>query len=150
VADAVTRRELTNVTLQPPVARAELGAMLAAADAHLVTLRPACGRLVYPSKLAGVLAAGRPTLFVGPADGDIAHLLRNADCGAAFAPGAGDALAETIRRWAGDRREAARLGAHARHTYAAQFTWARALEGWEKLLRRLTEKPGVKPDLRGS
>jgi glycosyltransferase involved in cell wall biosynthesis len=150
VADAVTRRELTNVTLQPPVPRAELGAMLAAADAHLVTLQPAYGRLVYPSKLAGVLAAGRPALFVGPADGDIARLLRASDCGAAFAPGNAAALAETIRGWANHRPEAARLGAHARHTYGAHFTWARALEGWEKLLRRITDKSGVKPDLQRS
>jgi glycosyltransferase involved in cell wall biosynthesis len=147
VADAVTRRELTNVVLQPPVPRAELGAMLAAADAHLVTLRTVYGRLVYPSKLAGVLAAGRPALFVGPAGGDIARLLHDSDCGAAFAPGSGAALAETIRRWASNRAEAARLGAHARHTYAARFTWSRAFAGWERLLRRLAaERPDVPPD----
>lgn len=137
VAAAVQQRDLANVALQPPVPRPELGAMLAAADAHLVTLRPAYGRLVYPSKLAGVLAAGRPALFVGPPDGDIARLLRTEECGAAFAPGAAGELAETIRHWAGDRAAAGRFGTNARRTYAAQFTFGTALDRWDQLLHRL-------------
>jgi colanic acid biosynthesis glycosyl transferase WcaI len=137
VAATVRQRGLANVGLEAAVPRVELGAMLAAADAHLVTLQPAYGRLVYPSKLAGVLAAGRPALFVGPADGDIARLLQAQHCGAAFAPGAAEALAETIRRWAGDRPATARLGANARQTYTAHFTGAAALARWDELLRRL-------------
>jgi glycosyltransferase involved in cell wall biosynthesis len=128
---------LANVELHPAVPRVELGALLAAADAHLVTLQPAYGRLVYPSKLAGVLAAGRPALFVGPPGGDIARLLREQDCGAAFAPGAAEALADTLRRWAGDRPANARLGAHARRTYAGHFTLAAAITGWDALLRQV-------------
>ena len=135
VAAAVRNRGLTNIELQPAVPRAELGALLAAADAHLVTLHPAYGRLVYPSKLAGVLASGRPALFVGPVEGDIARLLRTADCGASFAPGDAATLAATIQRWAADRALAGRLGANARRAYASQFTLATALAGWDALLR---------------
>ena len=137
VAAAVHDRSLANVTLQPPVPRAELGAMLAAADAHLVTLQPAYGRLVYPSKLAGVLAAGRPALFVGPPDGDIARLLHAQDCGAAFAPGADGVLADTLLRWSRDPAAVLRLGASARRAYTTGFTVTAALAGWDTLLRDL-------------
>lgn len=137
VAETVRRRGLANVELQPAVPRAELGALLAAADAHLVTLQPAYGRLVYPSKLAGVLAAGRPVLFVGPPQGDIARLIRARDCGAAFAPGEAEHLADTIRRWAADQATTSRLGANARDAYASQFGDSAALAQWSDLLRAL-------------
>src|SRR5258708_166637 len=60
---AAAARGFDNVRLLPPAPRAALPAALAAADVQLVTLKLAFGRLVYPSKLAGVLAAGRPVLF---------------------------------------------------------------------------------------
>jgi hypothetical protein len=57
-----------------PVSLDQLPALLASADAHLITLRPGFSGLVLPSKLYGCLASGRPILFVGPKDSDV-HLL---------------------------------------------------------------------------
>ena len=130
-------RGLTNVELQPAVPRAELAGVLGAADAHLVTLHPAYGRLVYPSKLAGILAAGRPAVFVGPSEGDIARLLRAQQCGAAFAPGAAGDLAATLRQWAAEPARARELGRNARRLYEEQFTATGALAQWDTLLRPL-------------
>jgi colanic acid biosynthesis glycosyl transferase WcaI len=141
VAAEVRRLGLPNVQLLPPEPRAGLAVSLAAADAHLVTLQPAYGTLVYPSKLAGVLAAGRPVLFVGPELGDIARLLREQDCGASFAPGAEAALAATIRLWQADPALRARLGSKARAAYAGRFDRATALARWESLLAVRAESP---------
>ncbi|MEO6995339.1 MAG: glycosyltransferase family 4 protein, partial [Lacunisphaera sp.] len=60
---AATKR-LNNVSILPPAPREKLAASLAGADVQLVTLNPVFAPLVYPSKLAGVLAASRPTIFV--------------------------------------------------------------------------------------
>jgi colanic acid biosynthesis glycosyl transferase WcaI len=125
------------VRLRQPVPRAQLATMLAAADAHLVTLQPDYAKLVYPSKLAGVLAAGRPALFVGPPDGEIARLLRDGACGASFAPGDDAGLVATAREWAADRSLVARLGLAAKQTYRSRFTYAAAIDRWEALLRPL-------------
>lgn len=137
VERATRVRGLRQVSFHPPVPRAELPALLAAADAHLVTLRPAFGRLVYPSKLAGILAAGRPALFVGPPAGAIARFLREHDCGVAFAPGAAGPLAATITSWAADRTAPARLGLNARRAYTEHFTLDAALTQWDARLRAL-------------
>jgi hypothetical protein len=75
IRSAAQARGLDNTRFLPPEPREQLAAALAAADAQLVTLKPDFARLVYPSKLAGVLAAGRPILFVGPPEGEIASLL---------------------------------------------------------------------------
>jgi glycosyltransferase involved in cell wall biosynthesis len=130
-------RGLANVELQPAVPRAELAGVLGAADAHLVTLQPAYGRLVYPSKLAGILAAGRPAVFVGPPSGDIARLLHAQECGAAFAPGAAGELAATLRQWAADPERAREFGRNARRLYEEKFTATGALAQWDALLHRV-------------
>lgn len=63
-----------------PIARSEPGpleqlpALLAAADAHLITLRPSFSGIVLPSKIYACLDSGRPILFVGPKSSDV-HLL---------------------------------------------------------------------------
>jgi glycosyltransferase involved in cell wall biosynthesis len=135
VRAAAHARNLTNIRFLPPAPRAGLGASLGAADAHLVTLRPEFARLVFPSKLAGVLAAGRPVLFVGPPDGEIAGLLARAECGAAFAPTDGAGLAATIGQWQADPRRVAELGRHAHSVCEGHFTFEAALAQWEEILR---------------
>lgn len=136
VRAAARSRGLDNVRLLPPESRADLAAALSAADAHLVTLKPGFARLVYPSKLAGVLAAGRPVLFVGPADGEIARLLIREECGAAFGPADGTRLAATITAWQTDPARCRQLGRRARAVYERRFAFAAALAQWDEILRR--------------
>ena len=129
-------RGLDNLRLLPPEPRASLAAALSAADAQLVTLKPGFGQLVYPSKLAGVLAAGRPILFVGPVNGEIARLLEREKCGAAFVTTDGAGLADTIKAWQADPTRCRQLGRHARAAYERQFTYEAALAQWDTLLRQ--------------
>jgi colanic acid biosynthesis glycosyl transferase WcaI len=136
VRAAARSRGLTNLRMLPPQSRADLPAALAAADAQLVTLKPGFAQLVYPSKLAGVLAVGRPVLFVGPAGGEIARLLQAAECGVAVGPGDGQRLAETIAAWQSDPARRAQLGRNARSAYESHFTFANALARWEEILRQ--------------
>jgi hypothetical protein len=62
-----------------PVELEQLPALLAAADAHLVTLRAHFSGLVLPSKIYGCLHSGRPIVFVGPTDSDIHYLCSQAN-----------------------------------------------------------------------
>jgi glycosyltransferase involved in cell wall biosynthesis len=133
--------KLYNIRFLPPEPRENLATALAAADAHLVTLKPAFADLVYPSKLAGVLAAGRPALFVGPPDGDIARLLAAEGCGQAAAPGDGRRLAEIISQWQGAPGRRVELGRRARAAYEKHFTFARSLASWEEILRSAGASP---------
>jgi hypothetical protein len=57
-----------------PVPLEQLPALLAAADVHLITLRPQFSGIVLPSKIYACLDSGRPILFVGPKSSDV-HLL---------------------------------------------------------------------------
>ena len=135
VRSAARARGLENIRFLPPAPREQLAAALAAADAHLVTLRPEFAGLVYPSKLAGVLAAGRPVLFVGPLGGEIARLLERERCGLAVAPAEGNRLAEIVAQWQASPAARAQQGRQARAAYEKHFTLAAALRRWEEILR---------------
>lgn len=141
VSAAARARGLDNLRLLPPETRADLPAALAAADAQLVTLKPRFARLVYPSKLAGVLAAGRPVLFVGPPDGEIARVLAQGQCGVAIKAGDGELLAATISAWQANDAHRTQLGRNARTVYEREFTFAAALARWSEILRDSTSGP---------
>ena len=111
---AVRERALDNVRFFPYQPFDTLAHSLSAADIHLVTMRPELEGLVVPSKLYGVLAAGRPALFLGPAGSEAAQVLREHECGTVMPRPSGRALAREIETWHADaeRREAAGRRAH--------------------------------------
>ena len=124
---------LTHVTFLPPQAKEDLSAFLAAADVHLVTVRAGLEGLVVPSKAYGILAAGRPVMYVGPAESEIAQLLSESGAGLAFANGEGWGLAEALKSAAETSDMLQRVGAAAMRT-AGGWTFAQALAKWREVL----------------
>jgi hypothetical protein len=57
-----------------PVPIEQLPGLLAAADAHLITLREPFWGYVLPSKVYGCIDSGKPILYIGPPESDV-HLL---------------------------------------------------------------------------
>jgi colanic acid biosynthesis glycosyl transferase WcaI len=103
---------------------------LAAADVHLVSLLPALEGLIVPSKVYGILAAGRPALFVGDQGGDVARMLREHDCGVSFAPGDCEGLATELRLLAESRQRVDSMGVNARTLALARYTSEHAVVDW--------------------
>lgn len=82
----VRQRNLTNVHFFPPQPREQLAVTLAQGDVHFVTLRQNCERYVFPSKLYGIVAEGKPTIFIGPLTSELADLVRKENLGYSFEP----------------------------------------------------------------
>ena len=118
-----------------------LGDSLAAADVHLVSLLPALEGLVVPSKLYGVLAAGRPTIFVGDPDGEIARLIRDHDCGSVVRAGDSAQLAAELRALSDAPARVERMGARARELAVLRYTAEHALADWLAVLTEIA--PGA-------
>lgn len=134
VQRSAAERRLGNVRFFAAVPRATLPAALAAGDVHAVTLRAGFERLVNPSKLAGVLAAGRPALFVGPPASALAGLLARERCGLTMPHGAGAELAAAIRSLRDDAAQTAELRRNARAAFERHFRFETQLAAWEALL----------------
>ncbi len=127
---AVRAEGLSNFYFQPYQPAEVLSDSLAAADVHFVSLLPALEGLIVPSKIYGILAAGRPALFVGDPNGDVARMLRDEDCGAAVAPGDCEGLATELRLLANSPDRVESMGANARTLGLARYTSERAVADW--------------------
>lgn len=81
---------------------------------HLVSQRPEVEGYVFPSKLYGILAAGRPLLFSGDLQGEISLLAQREGIGAAVRQGDAAGLADELLRLAGDAALREAMGARSR------------------------------------
>lgn len=87
LVETVRREGFQNVLFLPYEMKERLRVSLTAADLHLVSLRREMAGLSVPSKLYGIMAAGRPILFLGPEQSESAMLIQEAQCGAVISPG---------------------------------------------------------------
>jgi colanic acid biosynthesis glycosyl transferase WcaI len=61
----------SNVRFLPFFPASKISSVLAAADAHLITVKRRLEGVVVPSKMYGILAAGKPIVAVAPAECDV-------------------------------------------------------------------------------
>jgi len=118
--------------------REALADSLAVADVHLVSLRPELEGLIVPSKFYGILAAGRPVIFVGDLQGELAGVIQGSGCGLVVPSGNAAALAEAILDlYRGvERREA--MGRNARALLCGRFELPRAVSSFRALIGELS------------
>ena len=133
---AVAARALDNFRFLSYQPRDALEDSLAAADVHLVSLLPRLEGLIVPSKLYGILAAGRPVVSIGDAGGEIGRLIRRADCGRVVAVGDSAALADALTQMRADPESCAAMGARARKIFDEEFSLERGIERWTALIER--------------
>ncbi len=131
----IEKRGITNVQLRPYQPHERLAEALALADIHLVSLRPEMEGFVVPSKFYGIAAAGRPTVFIGAEDGEIAAVVRRHGCGLAVKVGDGEALSTAIMALATDVELRHAMGQRAREAFETTFAKSFASLNWHALLR---------------
>jgi glycosyltransferase involved in cell wall biosynthesis len=140
---AAQRQGLAQMRFLPYRPRAQLADSLAAGDVHLVTLLPELEGLIVPSKLYGILAAGRPVIFIGDPSGELAQLIADTRIGFAVACGDGAGLCRALRRLRDDPGERERMGVRSRALFEERYTLTRALARWRSLLAQAAKRvPG--------
>lgn len=144
LASFVAEQNLGNVSLRPYVERESLGKSLAAGDIGLVTQRPECCGSVVPSKVYGLLAAGRPVLFVGPRNATPAQIISRFECGWHIECGDAAGLTELLLRLADRRQEIVLAGINARRALDQHFDIRFGVERIANILGAITSKPNAK------
>lgn len=109
----VAARGVGNIKFQPFRPPEQVRYVLAAGDLHLVTIKRGLEGVVVPSKLYGILAAGRPVLALTPEESDAARVVRRVGCGVVVDPDDPTALAAAVRKLTHDRERLARMGERA-------------------------------------
>ena len=128
--------DLTNVSFRPPQPLEKLSESLAAGDIHLVSQRPGTQGLIVPSKLYGILAAGRPVLYIGPDDCEVAQIVTTSGCGIVVPPGDEQAAAAALRQLATDADLRNRMGRKGRAYYTEHFGMARSTTAHAEAIER--------------
>ena len=77
--------------------REQLPLSLATGDLHYVGLARGLSGFVVPSRLYGILAAGRPVLVSADADSEIVRIVEEVGCGIVVPPGRPERVASVIR-----------------------------------------------------
>ena len=95
----IEKRGLQNVTFLAHRPYSELALSLTAADIHLACMDSNLNGLVVPSKIYGILAAGRPCLYLGPRNSEGAMVIATAGAGEVLEPERQGELASRLEEW---------------------------------------------------
>jgi colanic acid biosynthesis glycosyl transferase WcaI len=106
---------------RPYERRSELGRSLARGHLGLVTQIPATVGAVVPSKTYGIMAAGRPVLYVGPPGTTTARVLERHGCGWRIEPGDAAGIVRLLERLEGNRGLLREAGAQARRVFEKYY-----------------------------
>jgi putative colanic acid biosynthesis glycosyltransferase WcaI len=137
--------KLTNAVFKPYQPREAIRTSLSLADLHLISQATKMTGLLVPSKLYGIMASGRASVFVGSEDAEVARVLTETGCGRVVAVGDVDGLADTLTSLADDLEACQRMGQAARDAMAKTYDRRHACAAWERLLIGCVS--GQTPDL---
>jgi len=102
---------------RPYATRSELGSSLADGHVGLVTQIPETLGAVVPSKIYGIMAAGRPVLYIGPNGSTPSRILESHRCGWRISPGDVTGMVLLLERLERDRGLVREAGALARRAF---------------------------------
>jgi glycosyltransferase involved in cell wall biosynthesis len=112
---------------------------ISTADVHVVGLARGLAGYVVPSRLYGVLAAGRPVIAAAEAESETAQLVARIGCGVVVRPGDPFALARAIRAAHDGELDLAEMGRRARAYAEAEADRSIAIQRYEAVLAELGE-----------
>lgn len=113
--------DFPNVTFRPYCKSEHLSANLGGSDLGLVTQLPQTIGSIVPSKIYGIMAAGRPILYVGPKDATPSRVIERFGCGWQIDPGNVAGLLALLRRLVNERQEIVDAGLRARKAFEQNY-----------------------------
>jgi colanic acid biosynthesis glycosyl transferase WcaI len=130
-------RKLDNVRFLPYQPKERLTESLTAADVHLIPLQKGLAGCIVPSKLYGILAAGKPFIAAVEQDSEVATITDEARCGLRVEPDDADALLGAVRWCMNHRQELQAMGLRGRELAVKRFDRAGSTTAFEQLLESL-------------
>jgi colanic acid biosynthesis glycosyl transferase WcaI len=134
-----TRRALPNIRFMTYQPKAQLHESFAAADVFLVSLKRGIEGYIVPSKLYGILAAGRAFVAAVDASCEAATIARDHHCGVLAEPDDPDDLAAKIAALYDDPAAVRTMGRNARSA-ALQFDRKVAVQAYHDLFAKLARR----------
>ena len=93
--------------------------------------------LIVPSKLYGIMAAGRPTIFIGPDNCEPAQIIHKNNAGIVVSPGDEKGVIEAINSLVNNSELRAEMGKRGREYYDRHFGRQRSVSGIIKTIENI-------------
>jgi glycosyltransferase involved in cell wall biosynthesis len=138
LVQAAQQEEWQRVLFLPYEVKERVRFSLSAADVHLVSLRSEMVGLSVPSKVYGIMAAGRPVIFIGPEQSEAAIVIREAGCGCVIKPGDASSGVAALLHFYQHRQDVERQGNAARKYFERLNDRAMATERFLHVLSNNT------------
>jgi colanic acid biosynthesis glycosyl transferase WcaI len=110
---------------------------ISAADVHVVGLAAGLAGYIVPSRMWGILAAGRPVIAAAEDESETADVVRRTGCGVVVPPGSPTRLAAAIRAFHDGEHDLAEMGRRAREYAETQADRTIAVERYRELLNEV-------------
>jgi len=101
---------VSNIRFLPFFTGHKIPSVLAAPDAHLITVKRGLEGVVVPSKMYGILAAGKPIVAVAPRETDAVSLGERLGFSVGADPDRPDEVVQTVRALAADHQRVENMG----------------------------------------
>jgi len=124
----VKKYKLKNVIMLPYQERSELPLSLGMADIQVLSLEKGYEKLAVPSKFYGILASGKPVIFIGNKNCHIAKTIDNNQCGFNIEIGNHKVLADAISYLERSKEELIIYNHNSRKTFENYFTLDNAIK----------------------
>jgi colanic acid biosynthesis glycosyl transferase WcaI len=110
---------------------------ISSADVHVVGLARGLAGYIVPSRMWGVLAAGRPVIAAAEDESETAEVVRRTGCGVVVPPGRPTELARAIRAFHDGEHDLAEMGRRARAFAETETDRSIAVSRYEAVLEEL-------------
>jgi colanic acid biosynthesis glycosyl transferase WcaI len=128
------RAALPNVLFLPYQDRDMLAYSLSAGDVHVVTNKKGLGGLRVPGKAYGILAVGKPILYIGDPCCEVADLVRDHQLGYVIQEQDVQDLVNAIRKLRDDPVLRQEIAVRARALFEAEYQAETNIDRWERIL----------------
>ena len=138
----------TNIRFLDFFPSSKIPSVLAAADAHIITVKRGLEGVVVPSKMYEILAAGKPILAVAPKETDVVSLGIQRGFAVAADPGRPADVVAAVRSLASDPRKLKSLG-EAAQAAASDYDRVKELQKFVELFNLLAVDARTKEATQG-
>jgi glycosyltransferase involved in cell wall biosynthesis len=141
IRQMVAQASLRSVLFLSYQDREALAYSLSAGDAHVVTNKEGLGGLRVPGKTYGILAVGRPVLYIGEPCCEVADLVRDHQVGFVIREHDTQHLVRAIRALRDDPALRQGISVRARALFEAQYQAQPNIDLWERILLSVAPLP---------
>jgi putative colanic acid biosynthesis glycosyltransferase WcaI len=134
VCDLAARLDSDAVRFLAYQPRELLAQSLSSADVHFLGLASGLSGFVVPSRLYGILAAGRPVLVAADPDSETARVVESVGCGLVVSPGRPELVATAVRELRARRDELDEMGRRGRAYVEAEADRLVAVDRYRSVL----------------